>query len=276
MAAYRPVLDETKLKQLKLKQNANEGCNSCASVAGLVLRFIAGFILLVITPLRRVRRRRRIFGGAFFWLGFRVGRAVKGGGRRRRGRRGADAGVRGVRVGSTGDGRGRRDGVDPGPGGGSLAVRLAGAVGLILGDGRRLDAARDALVLQLFQLHDRVTRRPAVAVALCLLVPGAGRPSRIDDVTAPADVTHVHGRPSSHRPVVGADSLAEVAEVPAVLRVVGHRTVRVRQLLLDALDRPGGNLEQRQRRPEVRRIQHEHAILPYNGNVQTQLRSDHE
>jgi len=34
----------------KLKQNANEGCNSCASVAGLVLCFIAGFILLVNTP----------------------------------------------------------------------------------------------------------------------------------------------------------------------------------------------------------------------------------
>jgi len=37
-----------------LKQNANEGCNSCASVAGLVLSFIACFIacfiLLVIAP----------------------------------------------------------------------------------------------------------------------------------------------------------------------------------------------------------------------------------
>jgi len=31
----------------KLKQNANEGCNSCASLAGLVVRFIACFILLV-------------------------------------------------------------------------------------------------------------------------------------------------------------------------------------------------------------------------------------
>jgi len=30
----------------KLKQNANEGCNSCASLAGLVLIFIACFILL--------------------------------------------------------------------------------------------------------------------------------------------------------------------------------------------------------------------------------------
>jgi len=34
----------------KLKQNANEGCNSCASLAGLVLRFIACFVLLVIAP----------------------------------------------------------------------------------------------------------------------------------------------------------------------------------------------------------------------------------
>jgi len=34
----------------KLKQNANEGCNSCASLAGLVLSFIACFILLVIAP----------------------------------------------------------------------------------------------------------------------------------------------------------------------------------------------------------------------------------
>jgi len=32
-------------------QNANEGCNSCASLAGLVLCFIACFILLVIAPL---------------------------------------------------------------------------------------------------------------------------------------------------------------------------------------------------------------------------------
>jgi len=30
-----------------LKQNANEGCNSCASLAGLVLSFTACFILLV-------------------------------------------------------------------------------------------------------------------------------------------------------------------------------------------------------------------------------------
>jgi len=35
----------------KLKQNANEGCNSCASLAGVVLSFIACFILLVIAPL---------------------------------------------------------------------------------------------------------------------------------------------------------------------------------------------------------------------------------
>jgi len=34
----------------KLKQNANEGYNSCASFAGLVLSFIACFILLVIAP----------------------------------------------------------------------------------------------------------------------------------------------------------------------------------------------------------------------------------
>jgi len=34
-----------------LKQNANEGCNSCASLAGLVLSFIACLILLVIAPL---------------------------------------------------------------------------------------------------------------------------------------------------------------------------------------------------------------------------------
>ena len=34
----------------RLKQNANEGCNSCASLAGLVLCFIACFILLVIAP----------------------------------------------------------------------------------------------------------------------------------------------------------------------------------------------------------------------------------
>jgi len=34
----------------KLKQNANEGCNSCASLAGLILCFIACFILLVIAP----------------------------------------------------------------------------------------------------------------------------------------------------------------------------------------------------------------------------------
>ena len=35
----------------KLKQNAKEGCNSCASLAGLVLSFVACFILLVIAPL---------------------------------------------------------------------------------------------------------------------------------------------------------------------------------------------------------------------------------
>jgi len=34
----------------KLKHNANEGCNTCASLTGLVLSFIACFILLVIAP----------------------------------------------------------------------------------------------------------------------------------------------------------------------------------------------------------------------------------
>jgi len=40
----------------KLKQNTSEGCNSCAtaSLAGLVLSFIACFILLVIAPLVNV------------------------------------------------------------------------------------------------------------------------------------------------------------------------------------------------------------------------------
>jgi len=43
----------------KLKQNANEGCNSCASLAGLVLSFIACFILLLIAPLRIDKRQQR-------------------------------------------------------------------------------------------------------------------------------------------------------------------------------------------------------------------------
>ena len=43
MTAYRPVLVR---RQCKLKQNANEGCNSCATVV-----VIASFILLVIAPL---------------------------------------------------------------------------------------------------------------------------------------------------------------------------------------------------------------------------------
>ena len=46
MTAYRPGQDGTD----KLKQNANEGCNSCASLAGPLLSFIACFILLVIAP----------------------------------------------------------------------------------------------------------------------------------------------------------------------------------------------------------------------------------
>jgi len=39
----------------KLKQNANDGCNSCASLAGLVLSCIARFILLVTAPLGQYR-----------------------------------------------------------------------------------------------------------------------------------------------------------------------------------------------------------------------------
>jgi len=38
------------LQPCKLKQNANEGCNSSASLAGLVLSFTACFMLLVIAP----------------------------------------------------------------------------------------------------------------------------------------------------------------------------------------------------------------------------------
>ena len=44
----------------KLKQNANEGCNSCASLAGLVLCFIACLILLVIAPLEDVHPIGRV------------------------------------------------------------------------------------------------------------------------------------------------------------------------------------------------------------------------
>jgi len=44
----------------KLKQNANEGCNSCASLAGLVLSFIACFILLVIAPLYKESTKRKL------------------------------------------------------------------------------------------------------------------------------------------------------------------------------------------------------------------------
>jgi len=43
---YRPGLAKD-----KLKQNANEGCDSCAILAGLVLCFIACFVLLVIALL---------------------------------------------------------------------------------------------------------------------------------------------------------------------------------------------------------------------------------
>ena len=42
--------------ELKQNANANEGCNSCASLAGLVLSFIACFILLVIAPLTILTR----------------------------------------------------------------------------------------------------------------------------------------------------------------------------------------------------------------------------
>jgi len=44
----------------KLKRNANEGCNSCASLAGLVLSFIACFTLLVIAPLCQDDDRKRL------------------------------------------------------------------------------------------------------------------------------------------------------------------------------------------------------------------------
>jgi len=37
--------------------NANEGCNSCASLAGLVSSFIACFILRAIAPLVKKYRR---------------------------------------------------------------------------------------------------------------------------------------------------------------------------------------------------------------------------
>ena len=50
MTAYRPGLDA--VIGCKLKQNANEDCNSRASLAGLVLSFIACFILLVIARLQ--------------------------------------------------------------------------------------------------------------------------------------------------------------------------------------------------------------------------------
>ena len=50
----------------KLKQNANKACNSCASLAGLALSFIACFILLVIAPLRTLFGYAIVPGG--LWL----------------------------------------------------------------------------------------------------------------------------------------------------------------------------------------------------------------
>jgi len=54
MTAYRPVLR----CNCKLKQNANEDCNSCATVVQvlqdlIVLSFIERFVLFVIAPLGR-------------------------------------------------------------------------------------------------------------------------------------------------------------------------------------------------------------------------------
>ena len=123
-------------------------------------------------------------------------------------------------------------------------------------------AAGGALVLQLFQLDDGVGRGAAVTVTLGLLVAGAGRPARVDDVAAPADVAHVDNGTARRRPVVGGHRLPEVAEVAAVLRVVGDGAVGIGQLLLDALDRARRDLEHRQRRAKVGRVQHEHAVLP--------------
>jgi len=51
----RTVLNGTPFAVIgcKLKQNANEGCNSCASLGALVSCFIACFTLLVIAPLAK-------------------------------------------------------------------------------------------------------------------------------------------------------------------------------------------------------------------------------
>jgi len=48
MTAYRSV--RYAVIGCKLKQNANEGCNSCATVVKVLQDFIACFILLVIVP----------------------------------------------------------------------------------------------------------------------------------------------------------------------------------------------------------------------------------
>jgi len=49
MTAHRPL--QCAVIGCKLKQNAIKGCDSCAILAGLVLSFIACFILLVIAHL---------------------------------------------------------------------------------------------------------------------------------------------------------------------------------------------------------------------------------
>jgi len=57
MTAHRPVRRPVQCAAVigcKLKQNANEGCSSFASIAGLVLSFIACYILLVIATVRRL------------------------------------------------------------------------------------------------------------------------------------------------------------------------------------------------------------------------------
>jgi len=55
MTAHRPGA----VIGCKLNQNANEGCNSCARLAGLVLSFIPCFILLVIAPLSKALSQLR-------------------------------------------------------------------------------------------------------------------------------------------------------------------------------------------------------------------------
>ena len=133
---------------------------------------------------------------------------------------------------------------------------------LVVHDGRKLDVARTALVLDLLQLQNRLRRVGVwfVLVTQDALVVDARVTRWVHHVTLLTDIADVDHRLVCAGEVSGTDSTLEVTQHHTVLGVAGDGTTCLLQLALYVTDRLLRDLHQGEGRAKGHRVTHEHGL----------------